>query len=844
MSTSANWLVVFCLALLGSQAVHAQQVTPFPPRTAPSFFDIPLNGGRVHSISVHPTHSRRIVVVADHGGLWQTDNGGTRWRHLDGLPAVFATDVSWSPDGTRMIATLARDNQVDNGGGIWVNRGRGSTWERPASAVPPPSDRTPARISGRGIAYAPDDPTRVYVGTDYGLAVSSDNGSTWSHHLLETSSPVHGDRLQNAVFSVAGLPRDRVVALSRTGVWLGTYRRGTGAISWRNVRPGDFTFHGGFKNVDVSPVDRDKVFIVQDYSTLLLWEVAADRWTSIPLPGGTSRGPFVRVARAADTGDSIDVWVGTGVVLRRATCPDIACVRGLTASSWTTLGREEGLHDDSGHLGLDGRARPVLYGSDGGLFKPTDASATRWTHAEAGGGRNSYQITDLAGTNIPIAGTGEYRQLLYFSTQDNGLWASADNGATWPASECCEGFHMETRKDAPTDSYVTVGYGTVGLYTEKRMSGAHFSGARDVPTFDTGGRPLDRFAEIFYVSPNRWVRYRLPEGANPEVHVSENNASNWRKHSVVPFEVQGVFGVSGPATSPSVYIPVKGGRLTAAGAERIALLRMRNPFRAVPGTYGETDLIYLPDDGSLGVRATMFDWQAVYGVHPTDPELILAPDIVNKVVKVSRDGGRSWVTDSELTRLITRNGSLLFYDGAYHMQVTHIAFDPYVPDRILVGTRDAGVMMSEDRGHTWRSISGTDHITYITGFFFRRGGSIVVSSYGHGLWEIDLNRRLQPFPEIRYCRPCVFRFLPDPQPIFEVDWRDKAVFLVLRGRINGVVLEGNRVQAVTVTPGSRVLQYVPEGAEIQERIPVREAKRGAGFKSLRRVLGCPFGGRP
>ncbi|HEX5758111.1 MAG TPA: hypothetical protein VF121_02855 [Thermoanaerobaculia bacterium] len=100
--------------------------------------------------------------------------------------------------------------------------------------------------------------------------------------------------------------------------------------------------------------------------------------------------------------------------------------------------------------------------------------------------------------------------------------------------------------------------------------------------------------------------------------------------------------------------------------------------------------------------------------------------------------------------------------------------------------------------------------TDITGFFFRRGGSIVVSSYGHGLWEI------------------------------EVDWRDKAVFLVLRGRINGVVVKGNRVEAVTVTPGSRVLQYVPEGAEIQEWIPVREAKRGAGFKGLRRVLGCPF----
>src|SRR5260370_7494080 len=33
---------------------------------------------------------------------------------------------------------------------------------------------------------------------------------------------------------------------------------------------------------------------------------------------------------------------------------------------------------------------------------------------------------------------------LYFSTQDNDVWGSPDNGVTWPNTICCEGFFLET----------------------------------------------------------------------------------------------------------------------------------------------------------------------------------------------------------------------------------------------------------------------------------------------------------------------------------------------------------------------------------------------------------------
>ena len=73
--------------------------------------------------------------------------------------------------------------------------------------------------------------------------------------------------------------------------------------------------------------------------------------------------------------------------------------------------------------------------------------------------------------------------------------------------------------------------------------------------------------------------------------------------------------------------------------------------------------------------------------------------IYNQVVKVSHDGGRNWTTDSNLTNEVTNAGRLLLYDGdSSHMQVTQISFDPYDSERIVVGTRDAGIIISKNGG--------------------------------------------------------------------------------------------------------------------------------------------------
>ncbi|MCA9861067.1 MAG: hypothetical protein KC438_15170, partial [Thermomicrobiales bacterium] len=144
-----------------------------------------------------------------------------------------------------------------------------------------------------------------------------------------------------------------------------------------------------------------------------------------------------------------------------------------------------------------------------------------------------------------------------------------------------------------------------------------------------------------------------------------------------------------------------------------------------------------PNDGSLGLRATEFDWQAVFAVDPRDWLFMIAPDIRNQRMMITRSAGLLWQENTQLTDLVLESGNLLMYKHPYHMQVTHIGFDPYDGDRILVGTRDAGIMQSVDRGETWSKIAGSERALYVTGFFFQPNSDVIVSTYGRGLFRLS-----------------------------------------------------------------------------------------------------------
>ena len=71
--------------------------------------------------------SDKVIIATQFGGMWKTSDGGENWRHVRSLQAVFVKDVQYAPDGNTVLATLDRDNQSTNGGGIYVSRDAGSS---------------------------------------------------------------------------------------------------------------------------------------------------------------------------------------------------------------------------------------------------------------------------------------------------------------------------------------------------------------------------------------------------------------------------------------------------------------------------------------------------------------------------------------------------------------------------------------------------------------------------------------------------------------------------------------------------------------------------------------------
>jgi len=742
--------------------VAAACTTPFkemPPSLPNDFNGIPLNAGRVHAIAIHPQDQNTAIISMQFGGLWRTTDGGATWRHLRGLNKVFVRDVAYGEGGETVIATLGRTMHAsDQLGGIMISQNGGTSWSRPVTGAVPSDSRTPVRGEAYGISKDPDVAGGWYVGTSFGIARSADDGVTWTHVKVTSAGGIGRNRLQDHMHAVLAFPGGSVLAMGRNGVFRSDSNGASG--TWTNVRNESFSFYEGMgiNKMDRSPF-YNYAFIIKDYDTLYFYNLYNDEWDEIPLPeGGGSRSPYVRIGKPNFSGRYITIWVGQGLRSLYVTRRRSGSIKALQADDWQIVGRGEGVHDDTGDLGLNADYKPVFLGSDGGIFKPSPVRPVGtspykiWVSAaRPGSGMNSYQITDLAGLNDANDETA--RPVLHFSTQDNAIWSSDDGGATWPNFDCAEGFHLEGPRVSSQPQIVTMAYGRVGCgYSNSRMSDPHLVNKRNVGDDWVGGGRIESVdsrdnetktdaGQAFYLKPDRWIRIRAPrDGSNREVLLSTDDGATWRKRYELEMRTYGIFKRTKahyPASYMKAYLPVGDGANNPDGSPRIGLIRLFNMFQNTTSTIGTAGVMTLPDGGSLGRRATEFDWQAVYGVHPKQWRLVYAPDIVNQRVMVTRDGGRTWSEDRALTRLATDNGVKRLWDGREsRMGITAIDFDPYREERILVGTRDEGILCSDDSGETWGRIKRSERILYPTAFHFMPSGETWVSSYGRGLWKL------------------------------------------------------------------------------------------------------------
>jgi photosystem II stability/assembly factor-like uncharacterized protein len=695
-------LLVFALAGCSST------VTITPPRVT--------QGGRSLSIAMASTTQKQMVVATETGGLFRTYDGGTSWQHLDGLPNYKTIDVAiaWTDPNT-IIATTQSQYRAVNDGGIWRSTDGGGTWSQPTGwATPGP--HCPDRPSAYGISHMPLSKT-FYVGTDCGLAVSNDNGATWTNVIPDPGAQ-SGATFTNRVHSVLVINRTTGVAVGDRALW---HLDGSG--NWvpatSNPDNGQTPPTHGFAAPWWNGVP--VIFHASVGQKLFASTDGGANWTQVNAPSVNNREAWVRVARALSNDDNeFDIYYGDGAKLNRQT---LSFSNPASVGEWTRLASD---HDDPSDIAFDlDRREPVLLASDGGVHITADHGA-HWTLTGGNyGGFVALQISEITGQSVG----GDHPHLdLYYGTQDNDLKASDDGGQTWTGSICCEGRFIRTmpQSDAPGSRVTLSACGPCG----NTMAGAHFESPTGWPNAPGGAADMP-----FLIVEDAYLQNVVSSATPPsnDYFLTLSAGATWAKSFSLTPTPKGATIFAGSLANPSVYTGVQRPGSLPNGGTHFGLMRAKN----IAGTATVADADNGIMLGSLRVPIARY---IVFGVDPKNPEHLIAPDADAEVMKFSADGGASWHPLPQLTNAVTGNGAYQFELGDETL-ASVVAFDPYDSCHILVGTIQNGIVRSTDGGNTWAQIDGSKHVTFVSSFFFPPTGDVWVSSNGRGLWTLKLNRQ-------------------------------------------------------------------------------------------------------
>jgi hypothetical protein len=806
LSLAGGWCLTGCGPRLDVKLV--------PPRVP--------QGGRAVAIAVSQSDAKRLVVASESGGLFRSFDGGVSFQHLDGFPTLFAVDVVIaSLDPNVVIATAKDDFAKVSGGGIWRSTDGGVTWKRPAGWQPPGCGGRPGAA---GISHMPLTRT-FYVATDCGLAVSTDNGASFTTTPLDPANPM--------LFSVLVLNRNTGVAADNRRVWFlnngqwtpslggpdagGTFTPHAFAAPWWAA--GNIFYHAG----------RDRRLWVSTTSGGA-WRPMLTHCDQLP-DGCGNREPFVRAGRALD-GDPthFDVYYGDGFSIFRQTV-SVTNPEGNLAN-WIAPVHMD--HRDPADMAFTpDLTEPLMLATDGGVHLTKD-QGKNWTLTGSNyGGFVALQIGEVTGRQV--GGSSPHLDLFY-GTQDNDIKGSKDGGATWDGSLCCEGAFLQVDRANPAmvDGPVTGrACGGCSLFDAQPHLGQGNPGLfRNAPSGNAGN--TDAHAPFQLVGPNYLQPVRAPP--NAEYWLTGDRGSNWSRSFTVEGTHLGNILFAGDLANPVTYVALEKG----SGA---TLVR-------VSGVSGTPTVRSADSIGMtrIGVLRTAQARYAVVGVDPKNPDHLLAHDVFSGT-KASGDGGRSWFPLPALDSAASDSGRFV-PSMNFVPFVTTIAWDPSNSCHILVGTMQNGVIRSADGGRTWAQVRGSRLAPYVTSFFFPPTGPIWLSSYGRGLWQLLVDRSPPSSGRCAFPQPPGVVVQPEPPMVIlrgggkprpfaglqdSVVCPTCTVFLVHDGWITDV--EGDdQVRAVATTEG-HVEQRRRDGREAPATVVNRvRAEESVG---LRRRIGGP-----
>ena len=691
------------ILLICSGCTFNSDVTITPPRVP--------QGGRAVVIAVTPSNAKRIIVGTESGGLFRTFDGGVSFHHLNSFPTFAPLGAAIASADPRIVIATARDDfRTVSGGGIWRSTDGGDSWKRPAGWPPAGCDRAEAR----SVSHMPLTRT-FHVATDCGIAVSTDNGASFSMVVLDPSQP--------RVRDVLVVNRSLGVAVDDNKLWFlngGTWQPSTGGPTTGS----EFAING----LATPWWTGEPIFYhaARDFEVYFSTDAGATWDPMATLPHGGGREHVIRVGRGLD-GDPnhFDVYFADGFAIFRQAVT--TTVPGGT-NAWKKLNSD---HVDPADIAFTpGNEEPLMLATDGGVHLTTD-KGKNWKLTGSGyGGFTALQIGEVTGRAV---GGNRPHLDLYYGTQDNDIKGSSDGGQTWPGSIGSEGafLNADAANPAQVDGPVS-GRHTGRLF----LAPDHLGNTDSPPAFKSAPNGTDNNMAgppVQLIGPT-YLQSVTATGPSPtsDFFLTNDRGTTWTKSFSLPSAPIGVAKFAGDLSNPVVYVGVKLPQST------IGLYRAQDI--AAQATVRRADSTGL---GSIGLLRTFQATYTVFGVDPADSNHLIAADITADEMKASADGGINWYPLPSLTAAVTDTAEFLFSKDIVSF-ATVVAWDPTNSCHILVGTLQNGVIRSVDGGLTWKRVAGSTVVTYVSSFYFPPTGKIWMSSYGRGLWRLNVDRRPPP----------------------------------------------------------------------------------------------------
>lgn len=452
-------------------------------------------GGRTRAILIDRNNSQHMYAGGVSGGLWESTDGANNWTRVAGFFNIAGVNINISTiaqasDGTLYVGTGEGNfyPPYGSGAGGFIGGGiykspDGVNWSLLSSTAPVAANNTStAWADVNKIVIDPADPNHIYAGTNKGLKISTDGGSTW---VSATGTPV------TACTDVEISNNQHVIAVCSNKPYLSTDNGGT----FTNVGTTALGFSSvalGRTDVAIAPSDPNFVYAFcaaanGSMAGVFVSVDGAQTWTQVcgagnqqfePFGYGTNQGTYDNVV-AVDPSNKYRAIFG-GVELWQWEMTSTAPPSGQwtrIALEFTSLLNPYYVHSDK-HAIVFNPSNPAIcfVGCDGGIFRSTNISSSVPTWQPMNAGYNVTQCYSVAfdhvspGRNVAMAGC-----------QDNGTQFVNGLGNTTMSADQVgggDGAMCDISYLNPQALFGTVYYGSLARSNNGGSSSSQFYDAR------------------------------------------------------------------------------------------------------------------------------------------------------------------------------------------------------------------------------------------------------------------------------------------------------------------------------------------------------------------------------